>query len=397
MTHPFESNRRIFVQSLGLSAVSIAANGLARAGTVSALAPEFSPNVILPRRLAKHLIILNLSGGPSHIDTFDPKPDAESDFRNFDPVAQTTIPGIFLSSNLPRLAARTHLFSLIRSIHHTGPATHAAAVAWHQGLSEPTQRPYFSENVSDTEHITLGLQSLRCVHLGQRPNVKTSDSRSLDDVGSISAKTHSPGTWRTQRRSFASLKWNDANRHFDYGSHALGRACLQARQFVEDGAQVVTINQFATVYDQITWDMHANSSRLRTTHEDYRNRLCPQLDQALSALLDDLQTRGLLDETVIVALGEMGRTPKINAYGGRDHHTGAWSGLIAGGPIRSGQVVGATDEIGEFPVARPVTLEEISATLAWSTGFDKAQLSDKAAGINDQPGTTSPQPIHELI
>jgi len=143
------------------------------------------------------------------------------------------------------------------------------------------------------------------------------------------------------------------------------------------------LQQFDSVYDQSTWDMHANGGRLSGSHLDYQQTLCPQLDQSLSALLDDLRETGLMTETLLVVLGEMGRTPRINCYGGRDHHTGTWTGLIAGGPISGGQVVGTTDSMGEVPLDRPVTFAELGATIQRAMGQPVA--------------TNAPAAISELI
>jgi uncharacterized protein (DUF1501 family) len=149
--------------------------------------------------------------------------------------------------------------------------------------------------------------------------------------------------------------------------------CLQARRLIERGTRVVTVNQFPSVFDRTTWDMHANGGRLNSTAADYRETLCPQLDQTLSGLLDDLTDRGLLSETILAVSGEMGRSPRINCYGGRDHHTGVWSGLLAGGPIRSGEVIGASDALGESPSSRPVTPAEYCATIYSALGINAAK------------------------
>ena len=157
-----------------------------------------------------------------------------------------------------------------------------------------------------------------------------------------------------------------------YGRNTFGQSCLLARRLVQHGVRLVTVNMFDTVFGQITWDCHANGGDLRSTLDDYRTTLCPMLDQAYTALLDDLEALGLLGDTLVLAMGEFGRTPKLNARGGRDHWPGVWSMLMAGGGVRGGQVIGASDRHGEEPRDRPVQPAEIVATVYHSLGIDPA-------------------------
>ncbi len=120
---------------------------------------------------------------------------------------------------------------------------------------------------------------------------------------------------------------------------------------------------FDTVYNAVTWDCHADGEALATTLDDYRDILCPMFDMAYSTLLEDLAERGLLDTTLVVAMGEFGRTPLLNPRGGRDHWPGVWSILFAGGGVRGGQVVGSSDRTGSEPRDRPVTPAEVAATI----------------------------------
>jgi uncharacterized protein (DUF1501 family) len=127
---------------------------------------------------------------------------------------------------------------------------------------------------------------------------------------------------------------------------------------------------FATVFGNITWDCHADGNSLASTLGDYRDTLCPTFDMAYSALLDDLHQRGLLASTLVVAVGEFGRTPLLNPRGGRDHWTGCWSALIAGAGIRGGQVVGASDRWASEPKDRPVEPANIAATVYRTLGLN---------------------------
>ena len=125
-----------------------------------------------------------------------------------------------------------------------------------------------------------------------------------------------------------------------YGETRFGCLCLQARRMVERGVRVVTVNLFDQLTGQVTWDCHGRSPSAPSTLYDYRDKLCPEFDRALSALLDDLQQRGLLEETLVTAVGEFGRTPRVNGHGGRDHWPGVWSAIMAGGGVRGGNVIG---------------------------------------------------------
>jgi uncharacterized protein (DUF1501 family) len=128
------------------------------------------------------------------------------------------------------------------------------------------------------------------------------------------------------------------------------------------------VNMFETVFDEITWDIHG--SRPFTDITEMSKLVAPNFDQAFSALMEDLTERGLLKNTVVTALGEFGRTPKINPAGGRDHHPGVWTILMGGGPIKGGRVIGESDELGYAPKTRPVLPGEVAATLFKAFNLD---------------------------
>ena len=155
-----------------------------------------------------------------------------------------------------------------------------------------------------------------------------------------------------------------------YGRNTFGQSCLMARRLIERGTRFVTVNQFDTVFGISCWDMHADGSSLNNTYADYEHVLCPQFDLAFTALLEDLQQRGLLEETVIAVISEFGRTPKINARGGRDHYPSALTNFLAGGPIRGGRVIGSTDKIGAAPHDRPVEPPQVVASIYQAMGID---------------------------
>ncbi|MCS7270552.1 MAG: DUF1501 domain-containing protein, partial [Gemmataceae bacterium] len=140
---------------------------------------------------------------------------------------------------------------------------------------------------------------------------------------------------------------------------------------VEAGVRFVTVNMFETVFDEVTWDIHG--SRPFTDIQQMAREVAPNFDTAFSALLEDLHDRGLLETTMVLAVGEFGRTPKINPAGGRDHHPGVWSILVAGGPLRGGQVIGESDALAYAPKTRPVTPAEFAATVYKGLGLDPHQ------------------------
>ena len=152
-----------------------------------------------------------------------------------------------------------------------------------------------------------------------------------------------------------------------YGRTRFGQSCLLARRLIEAGVRFVTVNMFETVFDEITWDIHG--SRPFTDIEEMAKLVAPNFDQAFSALLEDLEQRGLLQNTVVTAVGEFGRTPKINDKIGRDHWEHCYCALLAGGGFRSGLVYGESDDRGERPRAHPCTPADLHATILAALGI----------------------------
>ena len=180
-----------------------------------------------------------------------------------------------------------------------------------------------------------------------------------------------------------------------YGRTRFGQSCLLARRLIEAGVRLVTVNMFETVFDEVTWDIHG--SRPFTDITEMARLVAPNFDQAYSTLLEDLKERGLYEKTVVAAVGEFGRTPKINPAGGRDHHPGVWTIMLGGGPLKGGRVVGESDELGYVPKARPVTPGEVAATLFRGLGLDPHK---ELPGPQNRPlplADFSVQPIKELF
>jgi uncharacterized protein (DUF1501 family) len=171
-----------------------------------------------------------------------------------------------------------------------------------------------------------------------------------------------------------------------YGWSAFGQGCLLARRLVEAGVRLVTVNW---ARDDAYWDTHANNFR------DLKDKLLPPFDAGFSALLQDLDQRGLLDETLVVCLGEFGRTPKINTNAGRDHWAACNTVVVAGGGVRGGQVFGASDRTAAFPVTTPVSPNDLAATIYQALGIDThTEMHD----VLDRPLQVSDgRPLNELF
>jgi len=403
---------------LGLSALPL------RAAT-AAPAPE------KPGRKPKSMILVFLTGAPSHLDMFDPKPDAPAEIRGeFKPIA-TKVPGTTISEHLPRLAARADKYALVRSLAHK---ENNHLVATHHLLTGHTQPGAFFDKVAsrdDWPSYASALGSLRrredgipggvnlptflmegplvwpgqhAGFLGPRhdpwqvtrdpnaPNFRM-ENLSLDpsmEVGRLSdrmgllERVDQQQRWLAgvaesrrltdkQQQAFSILTSGRIAQAFEmdrepvavrerYGRHAFGQSLLLARRLVQSGVPVVQANMGIVQ----NWDTHGdNFPRLK-------NRMLPPLDQGVAALLDDLETTGLLEDTLVMMLGEFGRTPKISATG-RDHWAPCFFGVFAGAGVRGGQLIGKSDRIGAYPVTKPYTPEDVGATVYQVLGVDAAQ------------------------
>jgi uncharacterized protein (DUF1501 family) len=376
-------------------------------------------------------IMLFLVGGPSHIDTWDPKPKAPLEIRGpFQPIA-TRVPGIQISEIFPRVARHTDKFSLIRSVYHTATAVHDTGhqmmqtgrlftggiehphagcvlgylkgqrgeVPAHVLLPRPIGRtggnlphgqnagylgkqydPFvLNADPADPKFQVPDLlppDYISAVRAGRRQRLreavdgavaafeKNAQARQLDDNFNLAYRLMSS----PQAREAFALDKEPAATRDRYGRTRFGQGCLLARRLIERGVRFVTVNMFETVFDEITWDIHG--SKPFTDITEMSRQVAPNFDQAFSTLLEDLTERGLLETTIVTALGEFGRTPKVNPAGGRDHHPGVWTILMGGGPVRGGRVVGESDELGYAPKSRPVTPGEVAATLYRGLGLD---------------------------
>ena len=394
-------------------------------------------------RRADACILVWLAGGASHLDTWDPKPDAPAEVRGEFEAIDTAVPGLRLGEVLPRMAATMGRATLVRTItspefdheaasHHlmTGyrpsPAlvypSFGSVVARVRSEEAGTLPPYvalpdaplyassgyltpaFDPFAIDADpsqpgfrvrHLTppdrLTLERLR----RRRSMVEALDAFATD-VGSSPLTTSRDAftdraydllTSADAQSAFRVMDEPDAVRD-RYGRTTLGQSCLLARRLVEAGVPFVTVNNRGA--GPLGWDTHAQN------FPTIRDTLAPPLDQGLSALLDDLADRGLLDRTLVIVMGEFGRTPRINGNAGRDHHGRASSVLLAGGGMPGGAVIGQTDPQGDSPTDRPVTPADLAATLFTALGINPSQQLETPDG---QPIrlVTGGQALPELV
>ena len=350
-----------------------------------------------PAARARACIFLLLTGGPSPLDTFDPRPDAPAEVRGPFGAIRTTVPGVWLSECLPRLARQLHRVALVRTVYHDELATHEAGLqqllsgGLHRaGLHRPglgamisfldakrhgVLRPWF---VLPEPLGNLGLAVAKGQDAGPLGEafepVSWRDGRApVGTAGPGPAEAAELAEFRVAVRSLlrAAYAVHDEPESVleAYGVGSFARDCLVARRLVERGARFVVVNMFTELFDTLSWDCHANGANLPVTLEDYRARVCPDFDRAFTALLEDLATRGLLDQTLVVAAGEIGRTYLVNGRGGRDHWTGCWSVLLAGAGVPGGAVVGRSDAYVMEPAERPVHVADIAATVVRLLGY----------------------------
>jgi len=387
--------RRDFLRVGGLGALSLT---LAEGGLLEAASGD--------RDLA--VILLMLVGGPSQLETWDPKPDAPAEVRGPFGTIETAVPGVRINEHLPRLARRMDRLTLIRSLTHDAAPIHETG---HQLLQTGRlcrnggEHPHVGSVVARVREVRNDLPPFVVVpgpigdtgvgithgqsagrlgphfepfHIAADPASSDYDPRAtldrarhfLDDALDLPGASTRLSSISSQARGAFDLNAERPEVRDSFGRNTFGQSCLLASRLVESGVRLVTVNMFATVFNQVTWDCHG--ARPFSTLDDYASTLLPTFDVALSALLDDLDRRGLLESTLVVATGEFGRTPRLNAAGGRDHWPGVWSAVLAGGGTRGGTVIGASDPQGGEPVDRPVGPAELVATMYRSLRIDPA-------------------------
>ncbi len=269
--------------------------------------------------------------------------------------------------------------------------------AWHPMMlkCDPTQQPMRIEGLSLTDGVTS-------VRLAERFDLlqqfdahfrKNAQSEAVAALGHMDQKAFDVLHSDASRRAFEIERESPALRD-RYGRHKLGQSVLLARRLVEAGVRLVQVNWPRESGDEDIgnplWDTHQNNaSRVRDV-------LCPQFDRTFATLIADLESRGLLDETLVVVMGEFGRSPKINAAGGRDHWGSCFSVVLAGAGLGGGQIVGASDRLGAIPAARPVHPPDLAATIFHLLGLDPAGEFVDPLG-RPRRLTDNGQPLRELI
>jgi uncharacterized protein (DUF1501 family) len=321
------------------------------------------PLVGLPARASsardKSCILLMLVGGPSHLDTWDPKPDAPSNVRGpFRPI-KTNVPGIEISEIFPRMAHHADKYALIRSVHHEAAAVHDTGYQLMQTgrlAHKDGEYPHIGCVVAKetgTRHVVL-------------PHAFSS-GQSAAFLGAQYEPHLMAGPF--------DLASEPEDLRASYGFNPFGESCLMARRLVESGTRFVTVNMFDTVFDRVTWDSHG--SKPFSSIADYRDHVGPMFDNAYSSLLEDLSQRDMLEKTLVVGTGEFGRGPKINPAGGRDHWPQCWTIHMAGGGIKGGQIHGSSDKIGAEPKDDPVDPATLVATIHHALGVPPAHSLGK--------------------
>ena len=391
---------------------------------------------------AKSIVLVFLTGGPSHLDTFDMKPDGPAEIKGeFKPI-DTNVPGLQFCEHLPRLAAHADKLAVVRSLAHPETnhllATHRVLtgtaipggkfdqvasrndwpdyaggldylrprndgvptgvnlptflvegpLSWpgqHAGFLGPKHDPWQvrqDPNLPEFHVDGFGLVAgLGVERLGQRRDLLGQLQR--DAEAAASAADGRP-FGEMQDRAFTMLTSGKVADAFDisrepdrtrdrYGRHLFGQSLLLARRLVQAGVPVVQANMGHVQ----NWDLHGN------IFPRLKKDLLPPLDQGVAALLDDLAATGLLDETLVMVLGEFGRTPKLSGKAGdkgagRDHWPNAFTGLFAGAGVRGGQAIGKTDKIGAFPTTPPYAPDDVGATVYHALGVDhEADVADQ--------------------
>lgn len=387
------------------------------------------------RRREPSCIFIFLSGGPSHLETFDPKPSAPINIRGPYGTISTNVPGIQISELLPMTAQHLDKCAIIRSMTskdggHSGSfmlsggnkfaASYGAVLMKLKGQSLSAMPPFV--HVGPGGYLpgagTLGAPFNPILVADpsgkQAPLPQFALSADVESTRFhrrrelLNAVDQARSAWQTTsvvekmdtnyQRAIDLLTSDQVRAAFDltkekeelrncYGGSTFGQSCLLARRLVEAGTRFVQVNWYSEPA-WLGWDVHGADLpgivRMETP-------LCPRLDQGLTALLDDLHQRGLLASTLVVITGEFGRTPQINKYGGRDHWPQCFSVLLAGGGVPGGAVVGASDNYGGYPINRPVTVPELAATLYRLLGINTN------TDVRIRPFIGDAAPVAELV
>jgi hypothetical protein len=385
----------------------------------------------------KSCILLWMDGGPSHIDTFDPKPDASAQIRGELGAVKTSVPGVQVCERLPRVAALMQHLAILRGMSteeadhgrarvymHTGYKPGIGGVTY-PGLGSTVSAELSRDDSPLPNFVVTGTPLNKYDFVGDpgyrgprhAPLALPDPSKGLENLKPVApqddfadrvgvlekleqtfARTYpSPASENHQTTLTRALRLirSDKGKAFDlslepasareaYGDNAFGRGCLFARRLVEAGVP------FVEVYLS-NWDGHFKAEAERA------KALLPLLDTGMAALITDLKDRGMLDSTLVIWMGEFGRTPRINRDSGRDHYARAWSTVLAGGGIKGGQVVGKTSPDGAEVTERPISVRDFMATVCQILGIDHTKKIDTPVGRPIQIAEKGSNPIKELF
>ncbi len=378
------------------------------------------------------VIFLWLDGGPRHFETFDPKPDAPDTIRGpYGPI-QTNVNGIQICELLPRLSRQMDKCVLVRSMNHgidahspvpmltgfAGETTSYGAVIsriqGYRGNMPPYVHvgsrlgvgggrlgaPFFPVEIADPTGSRVQLPQfalsadIQADRFNQRRELLSAVDRFRQQTHTNDAIERMDQSYQravdiltsTQVRDAFDLSRETESLRERYGANLFGQSCLLARRLVQAGTRFVQIKWYdGPAWD--AWDVHGADLGGMVRMEQH---LCPRLDQGLTALLTDLHERRMLQDTLIVAGGEFGRTPRINRYGARDHFPYCFTYLLAGGGLEGGRVVGSSDRTGSRPASVPVSPAQFAATLYRLAGIDTAD-------IRMRPFTREALPVPEIV
>ena len=407
-------SRRDLIRIGGLSALGLGLGGFFRLQNASAARSPLETK-------AKSCILIWLDGGPSHLETFDPKPGAPEEVRGPLETIATNVAGVRIGECFERTSQVMDKLAIVRSMtsplgeHNFGthylmtgympsPAleypTFGATVSQvrdQSGVLPPhIAVPTFSGNVTGNGFLPTATAPFSVGGNPDRSDFKVRDLdfykgldltrldrrsqivSALNEFGQAQVAAASPSDPDLER-AYNLIASPDAKNAFKLseepsavrdrygrgGGNSIGQSCLLARRLVERGVPFVTVNSGG-------WDTHQNIIQLQKRYPTDRNAHLPSLDRALSSLVEDLSDRRILEETLVVVMGEFGRTPKINSVGGRDHWPNVFSVVLAGGGVRAGQIVGSSDTLGELPKENPVTPSDLAATIYTLLGVDTA-------------------------
>jgi hypothetical protein len=397
---------------LKLSAAAVSAGCFS--GWLNVLAARAAQAPAAQQARHKRCVLLWMNGGPSHKDTFDPKPGTDNS-GPFRPIA-TSVPGVQISELFPRFAQQMQHAAILRGMSTLEGAHPRAQYHLHTGYREgqggvvyPSIGALVAKEIGNPDFalpnfVSVGGRSFGSGFLGPRhqPLVINDPTRGVENLRPLVDGTQfesrvglldemEQGFYRTfhseagtshqttYRRAVQLMQSREA-RAFDlsqetaatrtaYGDTRFGDSCLLARRLIETGVSFVEVTLGG-------WDTHQNNNtRVR--------QLCAQVDPAMSSLVSDLQQRGLLNDTLVVWMGEFGRTPRMNQRGaqpGRDHYPRAWSTVLVGGGIRGGQVIGRTDAEGATVVDGRVSAIDFMATICRALGIDYNRMNTTGNG-----------------